>query len=891
MSPPHFMFQYMPSDALREMLQGEVKNDKLLHFFWQLLIEEPSPDTDERLQIFCELKPEFLHFHFHLHKNNTSVTYQGFPLLAVIQYFLLFKKKETECLNRVKLLIDLKANVDERFRDELTPVHLAAQLEAWEIVQLLIENSADLDIRINGETARKIIAKSRPDVVREIIVKYQDNLDSTLDEAFEALYDMDEARFIGLLHSNKNINVNKHNGRETLLQLAVRQGMVLAAEELVLMSADMNAMAALFLEPLLLAISNNTCLSVFIENRKLVNFRLTYFGGTILHALAHCIRKCPKNLKLLIQEAISQGVNIFAKNWKGLTAMEIITNDQSLENMELFNVFLDAIGLYIVDKNIIDVVSPEVFVKFLDEKINYQTSSSLLGVKNDQLDINFDFFDIPTCCSKNKAPEMLPLYEFSKSREHAKKVLLHPVIKLFLVHKWQKMVSVYAVNFFIYLIFTIFLSTHIYLIAAHNSSSNSTYSSNEIPTREIYAEPYIQIFCIIFWAILLLREAFQCKICYKYYFRNLENWLEIALLITSFLTFIPVCRINFILCISIFLAYFELTLLIGRQPSGKIYILMFLQFVCIILRPLLIFFPIIFAFAFTFFICFRNLAENENEFGNLWISVIRIFGMSVGEYDINEITFPSVGSEISIICFILLITLVLINLLNAVGVNKIESVIDEAETVACIANIKHYTIMESMFLGYHPDNCPVENRYRGFQAFRNNRGLLSFIRSSFNVNVIPFNDSEKIIKRNHLYFDIDKTGLQAKGNSDPKTCNLLKEIRFFYTCHFLTFSENKILEDILKNKRQPRTVSESEQIKHFIQRCFDEQECNMKSDNAKLEEFVNNAFKRCFNNQYSNLMHSEKALTEISNMRRELTNLKIVYTKLQDDVENIIRKT
>ncbi|KAF4518605.1 hypothetical protein B566_EDAN009854 [Ephemera danica] len=733
---------------LRDLFQiSTLPQEELLFFFWRCLGELHC--KPEVLTIVCEELRDFLKLHLdfrHRISNHSDNQITGFPLLVIARSLL--PAEEAECVKRMDILLINGADVNARYRDEKTPVHLAAECEAWDVVKLLLDHDANIDFKFSGVTARQIIGKSKINLVRNVLVRQIPEL-SKLDIVYEALYAGNEEKTLELIDKH-NVDVNKHNGRETLLQLAIKQKLPKVVAKLnENAAADVNLIAGLSIYPIVLALENPDyeCLAEIRHNRNL-NLRFSHESGTFLNAMALRCTRCRNapnhrhEFINLIDEVIKQRIHISALNKAGLSALEQL-GFGAHEDSTLFHILLQRGGFLTIDENLVLNTRPTVFYSFFESQTSfseeYTRGKATIPWHNrsEYMNVNFKFLEpLESSMGEDaRAAEMLPFFEMCKSREH-QSVLLHEVVTLFLVYKWRKIAFIYMANFILYSLFTALFSVHIYQLTVSNykTSTGEAYSAENV---------YILSFSILFWILLLCRELFQIFISWKQYVRNWENVLEILLLAVSFLTFLPLLNnVNVILATAIALTYIELTLLIGRHPYTGTYITMFLRVSMKSLELILIFSSFIFAFAYGFFVFFYKFSESNGKFNNLWQSVLSTIGMTGGEFNLDTLSFNSLFSEIAFIAFLIFVPVVLMNLLNALAVSDTQRVIDEASLLCCVANIKHYTKIESMWLGYNmqqSDSNLAGDRAYGFLQKRTGTSLLYKIRALFHdINVLPF---------------------------------------------------------------------------------------------------------------------------------------------------------
>lgn len=116
--------------------------------------------------------------------------------------------------------------------------------------------------------------------------------------------------------------------------------------------------------------------------------------------------------------------------------------------------------------------------------------------------------------------------------------------------------------------------------------------------------------------VLIGRELLQIIFTGKYYLRLWDNMIELLILIStvSFLAlslfYVTIAR--HFAAWSIFFGWLELTLFIGRIPNIGIYIYMAFRVIKIILLFILVFFPVLAAFTFAFYIIHPHATVFDN---------------------------------------------------------------------------------------------------------------------------------------------------------------------------------------------------------------------------------------------------------------------------------------
>ncbi|KAF4523906.1 hypothetical protein B566_EDAN013619, partial [Ephemera danica] len=885
------MMMMMNGIILQEVLKRNLPQDVLQSLFATLL--QASDWKLTQIRLYCEARSELTQMYIH---NETS-----FPLLFVAKKFInrynMVKlnersiHNEDECIKRMSLLLKHGADINARYLDEPTPVHLAAKRDAWEVVKMLLTYQANIDIEIGGITTRKIITREKPELIEDYEIQCENK--STKEKLYDALYEEDEEEFLKLLFENENYDVNNHNGKETFLQLSIIKQFERSTEILLQRRADINLVAGLGIEPILLAFKNPglECMTQLSSYTCLMKNRISHNSGTILHELdtitLENVEKHRELVECIVDDAVNQNVNLYAVDKNHLTAL------QRLDNLGPKGHILMCILLRFMvphfQKIILEITPPQVFEQFFNERVQYDSNkrSDIDGIR-----VNYDFMRPENLEEDQIIPEMGLFYEMSKIPEYADTVLLHPLVKLFLVYKWRKIAFVFIFNFILYALFTLFLSIHVYHFVL---PENRTEVSQGNLTQTIIQKPrefdVWHIIGIIFWTIIFFREVFQLIISCFHYLKSLENLLEILLLTFSLLTYIPTFEdSNFIMAMAIILAYLELTLLIGRYPSKiGIYVTMFTRVTFKSSKVVLTFAAFIFSFAFSFFIMFQDAEIVKTVDDNLWNMIFRTAGMAIGELNLSDlINFSTFGGQIILLMFAFLITIVFMNLLNALAISDTQSIIDETEAMCCVANINQYTKIEAIFLRYDPENLNIQDYCK--RNIDRNR-LFRYLNSFFSINVLPIIHSQSTGMRNVMKIEVhgDRFSplLYKAPNKPIQHCgqNVYSRLRYIYSRILLHSDEDTILNQILTNKKYPVSNKDNTFFANKLHKGILHQQENLlslKKQNKKWQRKILNQM----NEQFAEIQN--KLMTK---QEHEMVNLIIALqeqvSELRKDVEQI----
>ncbi|XP_014616894.1 PREDICTED: transient receptor potential channel pyrexia-like isoform X2 [Polistes canadensis] len=292
-------------------------------------------------------------------------------------------------------------------------------------------------------------------------------------------------------------------------------------------------------------------------------------------------------------------------------------------------------------------------------------------------------------------------------------ILHHPLIETFLCLKWAKL------RFFFFLLVVLYaffvLSLSIFAITLLRKSN--------------YFLP--QIILILCSTILLLYNSAQVLMLPRHYMKQFETWLSFISAALSFMACMIVNNLRLIIdtkgekiptpefvlhliSIAILLGWIQMMLLIGRFPIWGYYALMFSTVLSNILKVLLAFICMVFGFALSFTVLFY---ENE-QFHDCWRAIVKTTVMMMGEYDYENLfpyntksdkSFLGFTSRVIFLGFVILVSMVLMNLMIGLAVNDIQGLqkmghirqlLKQAEFVAHLEKLTYHQIFKSNLL--HP---------------------------------------------------------------------------------------------------------------------------------------------------------------------------------------------
>ncbi|EDV27631.1 uncharacterized protein TRIADDRAFT_53529 [Trichoplax adhaerens] len=215
--------------------------------------------------------------------------------------------------------------------------------------------------------------------------------------------------------------------------------------------------------------------------------------------------------------------------------------------------------------------------------------------------------------------------------------------------------------------------------AFSNSTSNGTVIDDI--ARNHSSIPILKALILVFSIVNLIREIFQLYHEKWKYFLSYENYFEIALH-TSVIAFAvgPGTSSYFwaIGTFSVQLAYIELVMFLRKLPVIGKYVLMIRSMVNTILKVMII----VFIFVMGFAIGFGMQCLHEVAFSNIFLSVIKVIDMMVGEIDYKDvflsgiqngdIAYPgSYAVLVILLIFIFIMSILVMNLMIGLAVGDI----------------------------------------------------------------------------------------------------------------------------------------------------------------------------------------------------------------------------
>ncbi|CAO1428845.1 unnamed protein product [Diamesa serratosioi] len=281
--------------------------------------------------------------------------------------------------------------------------------------------------------------------------------------------------------------------------------------------------------------------------------------------------------------------------------------------------------------------------------------------------------------------------------------MTHPVLSTIINLKALKYQRFYAFNFWI---FIVIYMLPFFMLLLHQDELKG------------FLFWFIYLFCLFGTCFLIVREVVEYVIS-ETYFRKLSNYLEIVLIVLSVLVLIiipysigDVSKLLIYSSASLILLSTVEVLTFLPYPSMAIYMYMFKNVATTFWKFLLIFFLIIFAFAFSFCIVMKPVAvQNEqtksnepseisklelkniiekslekfdadgsisHNFENLHTSILKTLQMLSGEFTIEPFNLDNHFQKLLFSCFVIT-SIILFNLIIGLVISDIQDVKEQAD--------------------------------------------------------------------------------------------------------------------------------------------------------------------------------------------------------------------
>lgn len=594
----------------------------------------------------------------------------------------LAKKVKAENFERVfdciRQLVNFGANPNMPDDRDMTPILYIIKNEELDdceklrIVEFLLSNAKiDLDTYCDGE-GRQLISKMFPEITLPNEV-YPTEIDTLL----TYLRNENQKKFLEAFGHCKNLSSSEIT---KLLMKAIRHGQNEALDKILETNPDINAIDIIERQNILTMdpdINGGRAITMAVYHgndyaleKLLENDSLNLKGMTLLCSI---IKNCgdgdnydyEKCFYILVN---SPKIDLNEPDRSGCTPLYYATYYKN----EKFARELLKRGAYIGAKEEnptpITQMDPELLEEYMDNCI------STSGEKED-LKIMIDFKHlIPPKNGKEVTEEMNPLNDIANSKEHLH-LLNHPLLTTFLFLKWHRMSFLFYMNFIIYGIFS--LNLLVFIIIEFNKNKGA------LPEGPSVITGITHVITGIGWIYLVLRETVQFISSPCAYLRSSCNILEIALILfTLNALLLPFELVEYtkdtqriLSVVTILLMAIELCFLMLTLPFLTIstHMLMLYKVTVEFIKSFSLYSIFIIMFSLCFYVLLSE-KPGEEDGGNLdkfespLFAIMRTVLMMTGEFDAGNLKFDTFG-YIVFLCFILFMSICLLNLLTGLAVS------------------------------------------------------------------------------------------------------------------------------------------------------------------------------------------------------------------------------
>lgn len=565
------------------------------------------------------------------------------------------------------------------------------------------------------------------------------------DNPFIYLHSNDPEGFISLVTSLKQFDLNGNDGRHTYLQYACDFGLPTVVQVLLNLDANPNGTCPSNTKlPIFIASFRGFAdiLQIFIDSKKCITYQTN--DCTVLHEVIKGLDEnhnsldvntelCDHNraFKILLKKSEINPIelDINRSDDKGNTCLHYAAKVGDRDCiMSLLNE-----GAYVGKRNILgDPPLADINPKILESHLNKCIKTNGKSPKdiNYEIIFSYNFLCPPKVYQQKTAdnsltqlegqlytseniPETDPLLFMTEIPE-LRPLLKHPVLTSFLHLKWFAIKRYYKVNLAFYVGFWSLLTAYILLTFKMGvQNSNMSLTQENVTEFSTYKVPFSSDTAVSLWVVvlgfliaLIFRELFQLISSPITYITSLENWLEICLIVLT--SILMLCEMSYmtlrnqVSAVVILLSWGELILLVGRHPSLATHLEMFKRVTKNFLSFLVWYSILIIAFALSFYILFRNDADNDNKFNNPTSAMFKTIVMLTGEFDTFDslpFSLHPIVSHALFLLFTFLIAIVLLNLLNGLAVSDTQLIRADAEIVAHVSRVKLIHYFETMAVG------------------------------------------------------------------------------------------------------------------------------------------------------------------------------------------------
>uniref|UniRef100_A0A8C5HY13 Ion transport domain-containing protein n=1 Tax=Gouania willdenowi TaxID=441366 RepID=A0A8C5HY13_GOUWI len=601
----------------------------------------------------------------------------------------------------VEYLISLGADLNSVDCKENTPLLLATSCGAWKSVALLLSKGAKVNVKDRRGCNFLHLAILQPkglknlpeDVLQVVYVK--ELLGSEDDEGCTPLH---YACRLGVHDSVKNmlglsgdIGLSyKSKDKKSALHFAAQYGRINTCKRLLESITDsrlLNEGDERGLTPLHLASRAGHAKVVRLLLHKGALLHCDYKGLTCLHHAA------AEGYTQTMEVLLSASVKLLDKTDEdGNTALHIAAKAGHTAAVKLL---LNRGAEFVLNKS---------NTSFLHEAIQNGRKEVVIAVIDSERCIKYEFrwLQAPLHLTKlaNDSMKIKPLACLNFMVEYNRLDLLnHPVCRKYLAMKWIAYGSkAHVLNMFMFLLGLLPLT---YVVVKMRPSMNTT----ETGESKVVMVPVSFLEVCTTYISVLIKEVLQISQQRWNYFKDQTNMMDWSVAILSLLFILPlILNVEGSLhwqagALAVLSSWSGFLLYIQRFDGIGIYVVMFGEIMKTLMRIVLLFVYMLFAFSLAFY----ALMLNHREFSSVPLSLIQTFVMMVGELNYqnnildalftNRLPFSYLTYFI-FIQFVLWIPILLVNLMIGLAVGDIAEVQRNASLKRIAMQVELHTALE-----------------------------------------------------------------------------------------------------------------------------------------------------------------------------------------------------
>lgn len=347
--------------------------------------------------------------------------------------------------------------------------------------------------------------------------------------------------------------------------------------------------------------------------------------------------------------------------------------------------------------------TPDVIPKYV-EKLDSSIKVNDHEIGDVDCELKLDFRILVPSMNKGETELLLNFIEVGH-----REILKHPLCETFLFLKWRRIRKFFLFSLFYHSLFVFLFTLYINGVFLRDCPSSRQIVKQKDTCLITPTITRIGYLIIILNIMLMCKELFQIAHNWLSYIKQKENWLQWLIIINVFCCVYPTENMNIksnfhswqhhVAAIGIFLTWVELMMIIGRFPIFGLYVQMFTTVAVNFSKFLFAYLCLLIAFALSFSVLFPHYPA----FKSIFLSILKIIMMMIGELEFEDIFYGEqadrsypVTSHVMFLTFVLLVTVILMNLMVGLAVSDIQGLqrsagldrlVRQAELVAHLESI------------------------------------------------------------------------------------------------------------------------------------------------------------------------------------------------------------